>query len=153
MNLAETCLFAVNQWAKTYSKTPGAIDEYWESVLPEFHDFLANEVFLAQKRRYITEANKQQAKQIAQKAPLRDVSKDSDAVLTLHWWIRRALLGLSHNPEFRKILDQSTRTIVTPSPITRLSQEVDLPELYWVETDSLILPASSMRELKQIFYR
>ena len=98
MNLIEASIEGMRRIAVANSKG-GKIDSHWESVLPEIEDIFANEIFLTLHRRHIDESMEYRARQIAQKAPLRDVSGLDDAKLVLHCVTREMWLGISYDHE------------------------------------------------------
>ena len=116
------------------------IDQYWESVLPEVLDISANEIFLTLHRWYINAQMKMSAAQLAQKAPLPDVTDLDDATLDLHCWMREAWLGISDDREFQSFVDSNLKGFIhPPDPV------------YWVNPSGILLPIS-VGTARQIYF-
>ena len=133
MNLMEATLDIIRQVAEEKSEG-GKIDSHWKAVLPEIQDIFANEIFLAQHRWYIKEPMKYRAAEIAQETPLRDVGNLDDATLTLHYWLREALLGAGDDQKFQALIDQSHGVIYnTVAPIRWVK-----PSVIWLPYTDVI---------------
>ena len=106
--------------------------------MPEIEDIFANEIFLALHRWYIDEPMEYRARQIAQKAPLRDISDLDDATLALHYVTRRMWLGISDDHEFQAFVDSNVKGFIHPPD-----------SLHWVDVSGILFPISE-RVARQI---
>ena len=113
MNLIEASIEGMRQIAVANSEGEG-IDKHWESVLPEIEDIFANEIFLTLHRWYIDDSMEYRARQIAQEAPLSDISDLDDATLALHYVTRRMWLGINYDHEFQTFVDSNVKGFIHP---------------------------------------
>ena len=113
MNIMEASIEGMRRIAVANSEG-GKIDSHWESVLPEIEDIFANEIFLTLHRWYIDEPMEYRARQIAQKASLRDVRGLDDATLALHYLTRRMWLGISYDYKFQDFVDSNVKGFIHP---------------------------------------
>ena len=152
MNLKEECIEGLYQVAKKDSVS-GTVDEYYQAVLPGVLDCLANEIFLTQNRDCITDRLLASAYQTALLVPLKDVSEDDDAVLTIHYYMRTAILKLHGDSYFRQIVDQST-PIEPRFTKDTYYRAVNIPAFRWVLTDyrRSLHAATSEGKLGQIVF-
>ena len=152
MNLKEACIEGLYQMAKKESVS-GTVDEYYQAVLPGVLDCLANEIFLTQNRDCITNRLLASAYQTALLVPLKAVSEDDDAVLTIHYYMRTAILKLHGDSYFRQIVDQST-PIEPRFTKDTYYRAVNIPAFRWVLTDyrRSLHAATSEGKLGQIVF-
>ena len=150
MTLTEVIIGAMQKLARENSDGP-KIDKYWEIVLPEVLDFMANEVFLTLHRLFINESMKQSAFRLAQTVPPRDTEKLDNATLTLHCLTREALWSISDDSGFQALVDRSHGIICNTADSIRWVKpsHVWLPHTYKVQ---LQIHRSLIERYKHAFF-
>ena len=97
-------------------------------VLPEAIHCAANEVFLVLHRAHVNPLMEQDAALFAQTPPPREISNLDDGTLTLHYYTRVWLLGMSKKCLFQTLVDQSCGVISN----TKDAVSWVKPSLIWV---------------------
>ena len=127
MNMMEVTIGVIHQRARETSEGEG-IDKHWKPVLPEAITCAANEIFLVLHRANINTLMEQDAALYAQKLPPRDISNLDNGTLALHYYTRFWLMGMSTEPLYQTLVDQSYGAISN----TRDAGRWVKPSLIWM---------------------
>ena len=106
MTMMDVTVGVMYQRARETSAGEG-IDEHWKSVLPEAIHCVDNEIFLVLHRAEVNQLMEQEAARYAQTLPPRDISNLDDGTLALHYYTRFWLMGMSKEPLYQGLVDQS----------------------------------------------
>ena len=106
MTMMDVTIDVLYQRARETSEGEG-IDKHWKSVLPEAIHCVDNEIFLVLHRAEVNQLMEQDAGRCAQTLPPRDISNLDDGTLALHYYTRFWLMGMSKEPLYQALVDQS----------------------------------------------
>ena len=137
MTMMDVTMDVIYQRARETSEGEG-IDEHWKSVLPEAIHCVDNEIFLVLHRAHVNPLMEQDAALYAQTLPPRDISNLHDGTLSLHYYTRLWLMGMSKKPLYQTLVDQSYGVISN----TRDAGRWVKPSLLW-----LPIPAGFHRQI------
>ena len=127
MTMMDVTIGVMYQRARETSEGEG-IDEHWRSVLPEAIHCVDNEIFLVLHRAEVNTLMEQDAAQYAQTLPPRNISNLDDGTLALHYYTRFWLMGMSKEPLYQALVDQSYGVISN----TRDARHWVKPSLIWL---------------------
>ena len=131
MTMMDVTIDVLYQRARETSPGEG-IDEHWKSVLPEAIHCVDNEIFLVLCRAEVNILMEQDAALYAQTLPPRDISNLDDGTLALHYYTRFLLMGMSKEPLYQTLVDQSYGVISNTRDAGR-----------WVKPSFIWLPMSN----------
>lgn len=135
MNMMDVTREVIYQCARKTSAGKG-IDEHWTHVLPEALNCAANEIFLVLNRAHVNPLMEEDAARYAQTLPPRDISNLDDGTLSLHYYTRFWLMGMSKEPLFHALVDQSYGV----KRNTRPTDHWVRPSLIWLPRFEAIMP-------------
>ena len=135
MNMMDVTREVIYQSARKTSAGKG-IDEHWTPVLPEALNCAANEIFLVLNRTHVNPLMEEDAARYAQTLPPRDISNLDDGTLSLHYYTRFWLMGMSKEPLFHTLVDQSYGV----KRNTRPNDHWVRPSLIWLPRFEAIMP-------------
>ena len=127
MTMMDVTIGVIYQRARETSEGEG-IDKHWKSILPEAIHCVDNEIFLVLHRAEINTLMEQNAALYAQPLPPRDISNLDDGTLALHYYTRFWLMGMSKEPLYQTLVDQSYGVISN----TRDAGHWVKPSLLWL---------------------
>ena len=137
MTMMDVTIGVIYQRARETSPGEG-IDEHWRSVLPEAIHCVENEIFLVLHRAEVNQLMEQDAARYAQTLPPRDISNLDDGTLTLHYYTRFWLMGMSKEPLYQVLVDQSYGVVSNTRDAGRWAK----PSFIW-----LPIPAGFHRQI------
>ena len=127
MTMMDVTIGVIYQCARETSPGEG-IDEHWRSVLPEAIHCVDNEIFLVLHRAEVNQLMEQDAARYAQTLPPRDISNLDDGTLALHYYTRFWLMGMSKEPLYQALVDQSYGVVSN----TRYAGRWAKPSFIWL---------------------
>ena len=135
MNMMDVTREVIYQSARKTSAGKG-IDGHWTPVLPEALNCAANEITLVLNRAHVNPLMEEDAARYAQTLPPRDISNLDDGTLSLHYYTRFWLMGMSKEPLFHTLVDQSYGV----KRNTRPTDHWVRPSLIWLPRFEAIMP-------------
>lgn len=135
MNMMDVTREVIYQTARKTSAGKG-IDEHWTPVLPEALNCAANEISLVLNRAHVNPLMEEDAARYAQTLPPRDISNLDNGTLSLHYYTRFWLMGMSKEPLFHTLVDQSYGV----KRNTRSTDHWVRPSLIWLPRFKAIMP-------------